>query len=94
MLFLFFKQDLAAADHTYALLDSDTTKTRLFDILDANRWLQRRLQTKRRVIKRMKLKLQDAQKELMTLRQQLSYRHTHFQRRSQHPVQCGSGSKT
>ncbi|XP_056095699.1 THAP domain-containing protein 3 [Rhinichthys klamathensis goyatoka] len=87
-------KDLAAADHTYALLDPCTTKARLFDILDANRWLQRKLQTKRRVIKRMKLKLQDAQRELLTLHQQLSHRHTHFQRRSQLSVQCGSGSKT
>ncbi|KAK9954099.1 hypothetical protein ABG768_016198 [Culter alburnus] len=87
-------KDFAATDHTYALSDPCTTKARLFNVLDANRWLQRRLQTKCRVIKRMKIKLQDAQRELLTLRRQLSYRDTHRQRHSQLPIQCGSGSKT
>ncbi|XP_067301998.1 THAP domain-containing protein 3 [Pseudorasbora parva] len=75
-----YTKDLAATDHTYALLDPCTTKARLFNILDANRCLQRRLQTKSRVIKRMKLKLKDAQRKLLTLRRQLRYRHTHRQR--------------
>ncbi|XP_051734948.1 THAP domain-containing protein 3 [Ctenopharyngodon idella] len=87
-------KDLAAADHTYALSDPCMAKARLFNVLDANRWLQRRLQTKCRVIKRMKIKLQDAQRKLLTLRRQLSYRYTHRQRHSQLPIQCGSGSKT
>ncbi|NP_001014316.2 THAP domain-containing protein 3 [Danio rerio] len=65
----------AAADHTYALSDACTTKARLFNILDANRWLRKRLQAKCRVIKRMKLKLKDAQRELLTLRQQIRHRH-------------------
>lgn len=81
--FLFFIQDLAATDHTYSLLDPCTTKARLFNVLDANSWLQKRLQTKCRLIKRMKLKLQDAQRELLTLRRQLRYRYTHRQRYSQ-----------
>lgn len=85
--FFFFNQDLAAADHTYALSDPCMAKARLFNVLDANRWLQRRLQTKCRVIKRMKIKLQDAQRKLLTLRRQLSYRYTHRQRHSQLPIQ-------
>uniref|UniRef100_A0A8C2DZW5 THAP domain containing, apoptosis associated protein 3 n=1 Tax=Cyprinus carpio TaxID=7962 RepID=A0A8C2DZW5_CYPCA len=76
-------KDLAATDHTYSLLDPCTTKARLFNVLDANSWLQKRLQTKCRLIKRMKLKLQDAQRELLTLRRQLRYRYTHCQRYSQ-----------
>lgn len=82
----FFKQDLAATDHTYALLDPCTTKARLFNVLDANSWLQKKLQTKCRLIKRMKVKLQDAQSELLTLRRQLRYRHTYRQRHSQLPI--------
>ncbi|XP_043081347.1 THAP domain-containing protein 3-like isoform X2 [Puntigrus tetrazona] len=76
-------KDLAATDHTYALWDPCTTKARLFNVLDANSWLQKRLQTKCRLIKRMKLKLLDAQRELLTLRRQLRYRHTYRQRNSQ-----------
>ncbi len=82
----FLKQDLAATDHTYALLDPCMTKARWFDVLDANSWLQKRLQTKCRLIKRMKVKLQDAQRELLTLRRQLRYRHTYRQRHSQIPT--------
>ncbi len=82
----FLKQDLAATDHTYALLDPCMTKARWFDVLDANSWLQKRLQTKCRLIKRMKVKLQDAQRELLTLRRQLRYRHTYRQRHSQLPT--------
>ncbi|KAI2649643.1 THAP domain-containing protein 3 [Labeo rohita] len=87
-------KDLAATDHTYALLDPCTTKARLFNVLDTNNWLQKRLQTKCRLIKRMQLKLQDAQRKLLTLRRQLKCRSTYRQRHSQLPVQCGSGSKT
>lgn len=83
----FFKQDLAATDHTYALLDPCTTKARLFDVIDANSWLQKRVQTKCRLIKRMKVKLQDVQRELLTLRRQLRYRHyTYRQRHPQLPI--------
>uniref|UniRef100_A0A9J7ZIX0 Uncharacterized protein n=2 Tax=Cyprinus carpio TaxID=7962 RepID=A0A9J7ZIX0_CYPCA len=60
--------DLAATDHTYAILDQCTTKSCLLNVLDANSWLRKRLQTKCRLIKRMKLKLQDDHRELLTLR--------------------------
>uniref|UniRef100_A0A671RWX8 THAP domain containing, apoptosis associated protein 3 n=1 Tax=Sinocyclocheilus anshuiensis TaxID=1608454 RepID=A0A671RWX8_9TELE len=69
-------KDLAATDHTYALLDPCTTKDHLFNVLDANSWLRKRLQTKCRLTKRMQFKLQDTQRELLTLRRQLRYRHT------------------
>ncbi|XP_056589252.1 THAP domain-containing protein 3 isoform X2 [Triplophysa dalaica] len=64
-------KDLSAADHTYTILDPCRTKARLFDVLDANMWLQRRLQAKCKVIKRMKLKLQKAHGELLTLRRKV-----------------------
>ncbi|KAL1250164.1 hypothetical protein QQF64_021169 [Cirrhinus molitorella] len=34
-------KDLSATDHTYSLLDPCTTKARLFNVLDANSWLQK-----------------------------------------------------
>nr|XP_055044915.1 THAP domain-containing protein 3 [Misgurnus anguillicaudatus] len=67
-------RDLAATDHTYAILDPCTTKAHLFEVLDANIWLRKRLQTKCRVIKRMRLKLQGTQRELLTLRRKMKRR--------------------
>ncbi|XP_073679938.1 THAP domain-containing protein 3 [Garra rufa] len=87
-------KDLSATDHNYALLDPCTTKTQLFNVLDANSWLQKRLQTKCRLIKRMKLQLQDAHSKLLTLRRQLRCKYTYRQRHLQLPVRCGSCYKT
>ncbi|XP_057175103.1 THAP domain-containing protein 3 isoform X2 [Triplophysa rosa] len=77
-------KDLSATDHTYTILDPCRTKARLFDVLDTNMWLQRRLQAKCKVIKRMKLKLQRAHRELLTLRRKVKGKcsHTHLQRYS------------
>ncbi|XP_030625924.1 THAP domain-containing protein 3 [Chanos chanos] len=60
-------EDFRSLDHNYALLDPNTTKVRLFDALEANQWLLKRLKAKCQVIKRIKLKLQVAQKELRSL---------------------------
>ncbi|XP_065141591.1 THAP domain-containing protein 3 [Paramisgurnus dabryanus] len=84
--------DLAATDHTYAILDPCTTKAHLFEVLDANIWLQKRLQTKCRVIKRMRLKLQGTQRQLLTLRRKVERRDIHYHR--QFPKQGDSALKT
>ncbi|XP_051517431.1 THAP domain-containing protein 3 [Myxocyprinus asiaticus] len=87
-------KDLAIVDHTYALLDECTTKARLFDVLEISRWLQRRLQSKCKVIKRMKLKLQATQRELLILRHQRGCSHIHRHRLSHLQIQRGSNAKT
>ncbi|KAK1801829.1 hypothetical protein P4O66_022475 [Electrophorus voltai] len=61
-------KDFWLSDHSYALSDPCSAKAHLFDALERNKWLRKRLKTKFREIKRLKRRLQAAQRQLMTLR--------------------------
>ncbi|XP_041712304.2 THAP domain-containing protein 3 isoform X1 [Coregonus clupeaformis] len=62
------KKHVAIFDHSYSLSDPCAAKARLFKALDANKWLNRRLQMKRQLINKMRFKLKAARAELSSLR--------------------------
>ncbi|XP_062871793.1 THAP domain-containing protein 3 [Trichomycterus rosablanca] len=73
-------------DHSYALLDPCSAKTRLFEAFEMNSRLQKRFKTKCKELKKIKQSLQAAERKLMAIRCWHDFRLTQRQKYLWPPV--------